>query len=196
MKSKLNFKSNKIFLILVILILFTIFLSLIVINKKIKSINQISNISSNINNEATEDSLNNLSNLSNIKETNNNIISYLSIPSISLEKAPIKEGIDEITLNEYIGHFPSTSKTDGNIGVAAHNRGYKNNYFMNINKLRIGDEIIYIVDDISKKYKVEKKIEIDSYDWSYLNQTADNRITLITCIDNNPNKRLVVQAVE
>lgn len=196
MKSKLNFKSNKIFLILVILILFTIFLSLIVINKKIKSINQISNISSNINNEATEDSLNNLSNLSNIKETNNNIISYLSIPSISLEKAPIKEGIDEITLNEYIGHFPSTSKTDGNIGVAAHNRGYKNNYFMNINKLKSGDEIIYKTEDRDKVYKVDKKIEIDSYDWSYLNQTADNRITLITCIDNNPNKRLVVQAVE
>lgn len=193
MKSKLNFKSNKIFLILVILILFTIFLSLIVINNKIKSINQISNISSNINNEATKYSLNNLSNS---KETDNNIISYLSIPSISLEKAPIKEGIDEVTLNEYIGHFPSTSKTDGNIGLAAHNRGYKNNYFMNINKLQDGDEIIYRVDDIIKKYKVEKKIEIDSYDWSYLNQTADNRITLITCIDNSPTKRLVVQAVE
>lgn len=193
MKSKLNFKSNKIFLILVILILFTIFLSLIVINNKIKSINQISNISSNINNEETKYSLNNLSNS---KETDNNILSYLSIPSISLEKAPIKEGIDEITLNEYIGHFPSTSKTDGNIGLAAHNRGYKNNYFMNINKLQDGDEIIYRVDDIIKKYKVEKKIEIDSYDWSYLNQTADNRITLITCIDNSPTKRLVVQAVE
>lgn len=193
MKSKLNFKSNKIFLILVILILFTIFLSLIVINNKIKSINQISNISSNINNEETKYSLNNLSNS---KETDNNIISYLSIPSISLEKAPIKEGIDEVTLNEYIGHFPSTSKTDGNVGLAAHNRGYKNNYFMNINKLQDGDEIIYRVDDISKKYKVEKKIEIDSYDWSYLNQTADNRITLITCIDNSPTKRLVVQAVE
>ncbi len=193
MKSKLNFKSNKIFLILVILILFTIFLSLIVINNKIKSINQISNISSNINNEETKYSLNNLSNS---KETDNNILSYLSIPSISLEKAPIKEGIDEVTLNEYIGHFPSTSKTDGNIGLAAHNRGYKNNYFMNINKLQDGDEIIYRVDDIIKKYKVEKKIEIDSYDWSYLNQTADNRITLITCIDNSPTKRLVVQAVE
>ena len=193
MKSKLNFKSNKIFLILVILILFTIFLSLIVINNKIKSINQISNISSNINNEETKYSLNNLSNS---KETDNNILSYLSIPSISLEKAPIKEGIDEVTLNEYIGHFPSTSKTDGNIGLAAHNRGYKNNYFMNINKLQDGDEIIYRVDDIIKKYKVEKKIEVDSYDWSYLNQTADNRITLITCIDNSPTKRLVVQAVE
>lgn len=193
MKSKLSFKSNKKFLILVILILFTIFLSLIVVNKKIKSINQISNISSNINNEETEDSLNNLSN---IKVTGSDIISYLSIPSISLEKAPIKEGIDEITLNEYIGHFPSTSKIDGNIGLAAHNRGYKNNYFMNINKLKSGDEIIYKTEDRDKVYKVDKKIEIDSYDWSYLTQTADNRITLITCIDNSPTKRLVIQAVE
>ena len=43
---------------------------------------------------------------------------------------------------------------------------------------------------------MEKKIEIDSYDWSCLNSTNDNRITLITCIDDKPDKRLVVQAVE
>ena len=110
--------------------------------------------------------------------------------------ATVKEGSTKEILKEYIGHISETAKYDGNIGLAAHNRGYKNNYFMNINKLQDGDEIIYRVDDIIKKYKVEKKIEIDSYDWSYLNQTADNRITLITCIDNSPTKRLVVQAVE
>ena len=67
---------------------------------------------------------------------------------------------------------------------------------MNVNKLQSGDEIIYKVGNIIKKYKVEKMIEIDSYDWSYLNSTNDNRITLITCVDNKPNRRLVVQAVE
>ncbi len=35
--------------------------------------------------------------------------------------------------------------------------------------------------DNIRKYKVDKKVEIDSYDWSYLNQTNDNRITSITC---------------
>ncbi len=27
-------------------------------------------------------------------------------------------------LNGYIGHFPTTSNLDGNVGLAAHNRGY------------------------------------------------------------------------
>ena len=187
MKSKLNFKSNKIFLILVILILFTIFLSLIVINNKIKSINQISNISSNINNEETKYSLNNLSNS---KETDNNILSYLSIPSISLEKAPIKEGIDEVTLNEYIGHFPSTSKTDGNIGLAAHNRANQYSYFARINELENGDIIRYKTKFYTREYKVNKKSVILETDWKPLEDDGTNKITLITCIAGKRNQRL------
>ena len=35
-------------------------------------------------------------------------------------------------LNEFVGHFEETSKTIGNIGLAGHNRGYKNNYFEEI----------------------------------------------------------------
>ena len=70
------------------------------------------------------------------------------------------------------------------------------NYFEKVKDLKLGDEIIYKMGDNIRKYKVDKKVEIDSYDWSYLNQTNDNRITLITCIDNEPSKRLVVQAVE
>lgn len=33
-------------------------------------------------------------------------------------------------------------------------------------------------------------------DYSYLNEMGDNRITLITCIANQPSLRLCVQAVE
>lgn len=194
MKSKINFKSNKNILILVIitLFLFCIFISLNFFNYKFKSIDNNSNVSSNINNESKIKTINKA------EGDDYNIVtnSTITIPAILLYDAPIKDGIDEITLNEYVGHFPSTSEIEGNVGLAAHNRGYKNNYFMNINKLENGDEIIYKVNDISKKYKVERKIEIDSYDWSYLNITNDNRITLITCVDNKPNKRLVVQAVE
>lgn len=202
MKSKLNFKSNKKILILVILILLTFLLLITTLNNKLKSINENLNINSNILNEKREQNekqKNNLDNYSQNTNSSEHTLNYnwqVTIPAISLQNAPIKEGIDETTLNEYIGHFPSTSNLDGNVGLAAHNRGYENNYFMNIDKLNIGDEIIYILDGKKIIYKVEKKIEIDSYDWSYLNQTTDNRITLITCIDNVPNKRLVIQAVE
>ena len=159
MKSKLKFKSNKNFFILIIsvLILFFIYISLTILNNKFKSINKISNISSNINNEGKMETINIVEN--NEHEDNEKNYKYevitnstITIPSILLYNAPIKNGIDEITLNEYVGHFPSTSEIDGNVGLAAHNRGYQNNYFMNINKLQNGDEIIYKFNNISRRY--------------------------------------------
>ena len=52
----------------------------------------------------------------------------LEIPKINLE-AEISEGTDIETLNRNIAHFPETVKENGNIRLAAHNRGYKVNYF-------------------------------------------------------------------
>ena len=37
---------------------------------------------------------------------------------------------------------------------------------------------------------------IASDDYSFLNEMGDNRITMITCIANQPSLRLCVQAVE
>lgn len=192
MKSKYIFKSKKFLLILVVLILLFIFLSLFFVNSKIKSVNKIYEIDSNINNKEKLYETIDVSSGTN----NENINTYLSIPSINLYNVKIKNGIDESTLNDYIGHFPNTSNWDGNIGLAAHNRGYKNNFFSKIKYLENGDEIVYNLNNNIKKYKVEKKIEIDSYDWSYLQNTNDNRITLITCVENKENKRLVVQGIE
>ena len=45
-------------------------------------------------------------------------------------------------------------------------------------------------------YAVSKIATIEDTDWSYLENTKDNRITLITCIDDKPNLRLVIQAKE
>ena len=38
--------------------------------------------------------------------------------------------------------------------------------------------------------------KISSTDYSYTNEMGDNRITLITCVANQPSLRLCVQAVE
>lgn len=86
---------------------------------------------------------------------------------------------------------------DGNIGLAAHNRGVGvESYFKNIKKLNIGDVIIYQKDEEIKKYKVTKNVIIDETDWTYLQNTNDNRITLITCVENRPEFRRCVQAIE
>ena len=99
-------------------------------------------------------------------------------------------------LNEYVGHFEDTSKTTGNIGLAGHNRGYKNNYFENLNKLNIGEEIKYKYNDFEKVYIVKNIEIIKSTNWRYLENTAENKITLITCVENKTDERLCVQAIE
>ena len=116
----------------------------------------------------------------------------LEINSINL-KAKISEGTDEKTLNKYIGHFENTKKEKGNIGLAAHNRGYKVNYFQNIKNLNAGDEIYYFYNGKKYIYKVyEKRIILDT-DWSVL-ENKKNELTLITCVENRDEYRRCIKA--
>lgn len=119
----------------------------------------------------------------------------IEITKISLQ-AEISEGTTKETLNKYIGHFENTQKEDGNIGLAAHNRGYDVNYFKDLKLLEKGDEIKYIYNQYEKIYEVEKNRIIKDTEWEYLENTEDNRITLITCVENQPEYRRCVQAVE
>lgn len=119
----------------------------------------------------------------------------IEIPVIGLN-APIAEGTTKEVMDEYVGHFEETSKTNGNIGLAAHNRGYKVNYFQNLKKLKEGDEILYFCDGIEKKYYVKTHKIIEDTDWSMLENTKDNVITLITCVENEPEYRRCIQAEE
>jgi len=115
---------------------------------------------------------------------------YLEIPCINL-KANIKEGTTKEIMEDYIGHFEETKKDIGNIGLAAHNRGYKNNYFQNLKELKQNDEIYY-------KYKNEKRkyVVIEDTDWTNLEESDGNIITLITCVENQPEYRRCVQGKE
>lgn len=119
----------------------------------------------------------------------------IEIPVISLS-AEISEGTTTDVMNKYVGHFTNTSKTNGNIGLAAHNRGYPVNYFQNIKKLKKGDEIYYQYDNYKKTYIVYKILIIGDTDWSKLEQSEDNIITLITCVENEPLYRRCIQATE
>lgn len=117
------------------------------------------------------------------------------IPQINLN-AEISDGTTKDVMNYYIGHFIETSKTDGNIGLAAHNRGYNVNYFSDLKNLHEGDEIFYKYYDFEKIYIVVKNKIIKDTDWSTLESTDNNKITLITCVENEPEYRRCVQAVE
>lgn len=119
----------------------------------------------------------------------------LEIPKINL-LADIKDGTEGEIINSYIGHFKETAYIEGNIGLAAHNAGYKENYFENLYKLKKGDVIKYKKGNTEKEYKVTENKVIDETNWTYLKNTQDNRITLITCITDNPKQRRCIQAIE
>ena len=120
---------------------------------------------------------------------------YLEIPSINL-KADIKEGTTKEILDDFIGHFEETKKDIGNVGLAAHNRGYKNNYFENLKKLKEGDLIYYQFEENKREYIVTKHTIIKDTDWSYLEDTEENTLPLITCVENEPEYRRCIQATQ
>lgn len=123
-------------------------------------------------------------------------IGTLTIPDILLDNAPIRESVELSTLAKTIGHFPSTSIYEGNVGLASHNSGNEGDFFKNLKKIKIGSEIYYQTNYGTKRYVVAVKEIIDEENWDYLKATEDNRITLITCVAGQKEKRLCVQAIE
>ena len=119
----------------------------------------------------------------------------IEIPKISLI-ANIKEGTTKDILKQYVGHFKETQKENGNIGLAAHNRGYEVNYFQDLKLLKEGDEIKYKHNEFEKIYEVEKCRIIKDTEWEYLDNTEENMLTLITCVENEPEYRRCIQALE
>lgn len=120
---------------------------------------------------------------------------YLEIPCINL-KANIKEGTSKEIMDDFIGHFAETKKDTGNIGLAAHNRGYKNNYFEHLKDLQERDIIYYQYQNIKREYLVMSQFIIKDTDWSVLEETKENILTLITCVENQPEYRRCIQAKE
>ena len=126
---------------------------------------------------------------------NENIIGTLEIAELGVI-APIQEGTSKEILKVAIGHFSESSLWEGNVALASHNRSIYAHYFEKINELQIGDEILYKTKMGTRKYVVYENKEIDSTDWSVIENTKDNILTLITCVKNNSDKRLCIRAKE
>lgn len=81
----------------------------------------------------------------------------------------------------------------GNVALAAHNRGYKVNYFKDLKSLEIGDEIIYRYKNIKLIYVIVEHKVIKDTNIEVVENTNENMITLITCVENNPQNRRCIQ---
>lgn len=135
-----------------------------------------------------------ITDVSEVWDSSDGSIGTLRIPEIDL-KVTAYDGDTYEAMKKGVGHIASTSAWDGNIGLVGHNRG-SNDYFRKLKNLELGDEITYKTKLGTREYEVTFIGRISETDWSRLQYTDDNRITLITCVEDIPDKRLCVQAVE
>lgn len=118
----------------------------------------------------------------------------LKIPAIDVD-TKVYQGTDSSTLAKGAGHFSNTSIWDGNVGIAAHNRGV-NNLFDKLHKLVIGDKITLTTKLGTRTYAVTSVEKISDTDNSLLTATTENCLTLFTCVRNESSYRWAVRAVE
>ena len=121
-------------------------------------------------------------------------IGTVSIPSLKISMKVWEDETNE-SMAKGLGHYSSTSGWDGNVGVCGHNRGAR--YVIGgIKDLQYGDTITYETIYGTRTYTVSYIGTISNTDWSQLQATADNRITITTCLADQPDFRVCVQAVE
>lgn len=128
----------------------------------------------------------------------NGKLGTLDIPAIGLTVGVFESVTDEMeAMKAGIAHFSSTSSWDGNVALCGHNWTDSGTgaYFKDLHTIKKGATITYTTTLGSRSYKVTTIKTISDTDWSYLNRTDDNRITLVTCDFNDANKRLIVQGI-
>lgn len=116
----------------------------------------------------------------------------LSIPTLGLT-VKVYEGTDSDALRKGAGHFNGTSIWDGNVAIAGHNRGV-NNHFGQIHTLDVGDRMTLTTKLGTRSYTVCSVRKVSVSDSTVLDATAENTVTLITCVRNQPEYRWCVQA--
>lgn len=118
----------------------------------------------------------------------------LEIPAIGLS-VRIYQGTDSSALKKGVGHFEDTSIWDGNVALAAHNRGV-NDHFGEIHTLELGDTITLTTKLGTRTYEVISGSKVSETDRSSLATSQENMLTLYTCVRDQRDQRWCVQAVE
>ena len=121
-------------------------------------------------------------------------LGILKIPSIGLTVS-IYEGTDSAALAKGAGNFENTSIWAGNVPIAGHNRGVRND-FGKIHTLSAGDIITLTTVLGTRTYAVSSVTKVDVTDTSGLASTIENCVTLYTCVMDQPDYRWCVRAVE
>lgn len=127
-----------------------------------------------------------------LKIDGESVLGVIKIDKIGYEGL-IYEGTSLDTLAKGVGHFENSPYIEGNVCLAAHNT---NKFWAKLHTIQNGDTITYTSFLGTKEYEVNNVQEISETDWTLLEDTEENYLTLITCVKGQPSLRLAVQAIE
>lgn len=119
--------------------------------------------------------------------------SQLGTVTIRRRSIRVYEGTTDSNLLKGAGHFTGTSAWDGNVCLCGHNRG-ANAWFSELIRLTPGEQITYQTPLGVKIYQVTGTRIVSVDDLSPLTGSAENQLTLVTCVANRPDVRLIVTA--
>lgn len=125
------------------------------------------------------------------------VIGRIEIPRLKV-RVMIREGDDEATLRDAVGHIPSTALPGqiGNVALAAH----RDTYFRPLRNIRKNDRIVVSTLHGAYEYLVQTTQIVSPSDVSVLKASAPHELTLVTCypfyyIGSAP-RRFVVHATQ
>ena len=109
-------------------------------------------------------------------------IAIIEIPSIKLSQALV-EGISDDVLKYFLGHFTDSAAPGekGNFAVAGHRVSDYTDAFINLYKVKAGDEVIVKTQDKKYTYVVEDNFIVEPEDVQVLDNTKEATMTLVTC---------------
>ena len=109
-------------------------------------------------------------------------IAIMEIPSIKL-KQPVVEGITEDVIKYFLGKFPESTMPGevGNFAVAGHRVSDFTDAFINLYKVKPGDDVIVTTKDGKYTYEVEESFIVEPEQVEVLENADYEKITLITC---------------
>lgn len=109
-------------------------------------------------------------------------VAIMEIPSIKL-KQPVVDGITEDVIKYFLGRFPESAMPGevGNFAVAGHRVSDFTDAFINLYKVKPGDNVIVTTKDGKYTYEVEESFIVDPEQVEVLENADYEKITLITC---------------
>jgi sortase A len=125
----------------------------------------------------------------------NDLVGRLQIPRLDID-VMVREGADEATLSEAVGHLPSSPLpgAPGNVALA----GHRDTFFRPLRNIKVNDTLMFATVHGTFEYRVESVTIVLPDDVSVLHATAEPTLTLVTCypfyyVGSAP-KRFIVRA--